>query len=683
MKKGVIIGLILFLSLSFIVAQTCTDSDGGNNLPVRGVACIGGECQEDLCQNDGRFIEYYCSPDGLSILATNFSECPYDLNCVEGACIEDIVTLICGDRTCDAGETCSNCKIDCGICSQDSETCTDSDGGYDYFNKGTLEWYINGVKSTNTDYCMGSSLTEYVCVNEKSFSEVYNCLNGCSNGACVGLSDNTTCTDSDGGYDYFNKGIVKFYVDGTLYSNPDTCSGNWINEYGCVEEKSVSKTYECPGLCEDGRCLNMETFLEDVSCEPLSVNTEGDDKINILFIPDNFEQFNFDYFKEALLEQIEGTFYSIEPFKGNRDVFNFYIINSTTPFFQGEEFSDLSLGDPTKVKAKAYAELCSHDINQYIIVIDDNRQVRATIGEGLALSTIQLNTGALATIHEFGHSFGGLLDTYYPFVRHDGTSSLVLNYNLAPNIDEGGCPKWCESNTGVYETDCTKIINETECRNYNRIPNEYGGQCKDEANCCVWLNNEVDPFFNSKCVNLVGHKNIGVNCLEGTGCYYGTYYPGDWRPTDAYNTIMMGGGNEYDPVSVRALELKIKCCYPQGCEDFPSECKEYSEKYLNAFGSCGVCKDGDEELEVIEVEDGEECTTGCYLDGKCYNIGYRKGLIYCNQNMNFTQQKRGYASCEDNSECLSNICIEDNCVQEGVWKRFRSWFRRAFRRGRV
>ncbi|MCK5624556.1 hypothetical protein KAI04_01820 [Candidatus Pacearchaeota archaeon] len=82
--------------------------------------------------------------------------------------------------------------------------------------------------------------------------------------------------------------------------------------------------------------------------------------------------------------------------------------------------------------------------------------------------------------------------------------------------------------------------------------------------------------------------------------------------------------------------------------------------------------------EIVEVNSAEECTSGCFLDGKCYNIGYRKGLNYCNEEQNFEIQKEGDVSCEENSECLSNVCIDGNCIKEGVWKQFMVWFGKLF-----
>ncbi|MEA3343808.1 MAG: Kazal-type serine protease inhibitor family protein [archaeon] len=78
-------------------------------------------------------------------------------------------------------------------------TCSDTDGGRDYYKKGTVslqQVFSNGmVKLINqkTDYCEGfdtSGMTdimvlEYYCENNEIKSEIFKCSNGCRDGACI------------------------------------------------------------------------------------------------------------------------------------------------------------------------------------------------------------------------------------------------------------------------------------------------------------------------------------------------------------------------------------------------------------------------------------------------------------------------------------------------------------------
>ena len=60
-------------------------------------------------------------------------------------------------------------------------TCTDSDGGTDY--------YIRGTAGDRADYCRNfnsNALVEFSCDGDEVVSWDFDCYYGCSNGACLG-----------------------------------------------------------------------------------------------------------------------------------------------------------------------------------------------------------------------------------------------------------------------------------------------------------------------------------------------------------------------------------------------------------------------------------------------------------------------------------------------------------------
>jgi hypothetical protein len=72
-----------------------------------------------------------------------------------------------------------------------ANSCTDSDGGYNYFVKGTRT-YTNPI-SVDEDYCINTLLlVEFTCQN---YTQTINCTNGCLNGACISV--NTSCSGAD------------------------------------------------------------------------------------------------------------------------------------------------------------------------------------------------------------------------------------------------------------------------------------------------------------------------------------------------------------------------------------------------------------------------------------------------------------------------------------------------------
>ncbi len=148
-----------------------------------------------------------------------------------------------------------------------ASTCTDSDGGKDYYTYGygtdpTID-YITFVDSCGTinDY---SFLGEVYCDNNEIKVESYVCPNGCENGACIKeeAQSETVCTDSDDGKDYYKKGTVDTpsFKKSSAFQGAytDTCDPitGAVNEYYCVGSDDANyEYYQCPYGCMNGQCL--------------------------------------------------------------------------------------------------------------------------------------------------------------------------------------------------------------------------------------------------------------------------------------------------------------------------------------------------------------------------------------------------------------------------------------------
>jgi len=77
-------------------------------------------------------------------------------------------------------------------------SCEDSDNGMNYLAKGTLVIKDTKATFTNVDFCSdGNVLIENYC-NDENYSaiEIYNCSNGCSDGACIEEPDDCTPADN-------------------------------------------------------------------------------------------------------------------------------------------------------------------------------------------------------------------------------------------------------------------------------------------------------------------------------------------------------------------------------------------------------------------------------------------------------------------------------------------------------
>jgi len=84
-----------------------------------------------------------------------------------------------------------------------------------------------------------------------------------------GIPNNSgECTDSDGGIDYYVKGVTKgVYADGTIFDLDEVCEANntEVHEYYCKESNPNGNldeqrnndwtNYVCPNGCLDGACI--------------------------------------------------------------------------------------------------------------------------------------------------------------------------------------------------------------------------------------------------------------------------------------------------------------------------------------------------------------------------------------------------------------------------------------------
>jgi hypothetical protein len=238
------------------VEGKCVDSDGGDNIYVKGEVKQGGVLLgADCCAINGKcsdtgtqLWEFECSDDtGLAV--GHLVECKD--GCVNGSCLQ--------------GESLKDCY--------------DSDGGINYY----LAGYVDANGDKFNDYCMQKSnfvanviegglpedgdsaevyvkgvLVEYYCyVNDKgenkALTQNYICPTGCSNGACVGLNNE-------------NKGVVicesgcvidgKCYVFGYRKSNK-YCSDKNLFVDQLRSDLKCDNNFECTSnVCVSGKCVS-------------------------------------------------------------------------------------------------------------------------------------------------------------------------------------------------------------------------------------------------------------------------------------------------------------------------------------------------------------------------------------------------------------------------------------------
>ncbi len=125
----------------------------------------------------------------------------------------------------------------------------------------------------------------------------------------------------------------------------------------------------------------------------------------------------------------------------------------------------------------------------------------------------------------------------------------------------------------------------------------------------------------------------------------------------------------------------------QGCSD--GACRKIEVAPTPETGPIELPDDDEEETEITPY-----FCSGCVEDKKCYPFGYRKNGYYCSDsNYLFIRQKtgstedcvpgaenecQGELSCENNFECKSNVCANEQCITQGFLKKVLDWFGRLF-----
>ena len=347
-------------------------------------------------------------------------------------------------------------------------------------------------------------------------------------------------------------------------------------------------------------------------CEPF--NGSNASPLKVIFA--NLD--NAPFFDAIVEDAVANQFQALPPFSEYRGQFAFYQIDLEDSQALGCTHKETGgFACDTQQVQQAIVRQCGGD--------DIEGVLKVVIGEGLygasggeiiyVASDVQWQSADTAlhhlrniVIHEVGHNFG-LADLYDGGTNADGSSVPGWPSALSrewENLDGPGCSKWCNSYKPASEytlsasATCPTLTDKASCTSFNRSAE---GECEvdDDGNytCCGWSEDITDDYFGSQCTPAWGTENIGQDCLQGTGCFYGGAYGNNsWRPAKAWeDSIMYGAGHSqtFDAASERALREAIRCCGTSddgtaSCATFRAEyntfLREY-QPYKTRIGSCG------------------------------------------------------------------------------------------------
>lgn len=139
-------------------------------------------------------------------------------------------------------------------------SCTDSDGGKNYYVKGSVS--ISNSTGIAADYCENTtSLKESYCSNNQTAWTSYACPNGCENGACKeGAITSPSCSkDSDCGTSNYT-GTP--YCTGASISQKYvtyTCKNPGASNAYCASSTTAKLKQNCMYNCENGACTTSSS----------------------------------------------------------------------------------------------------------------------------------------------------------------------------------------------------------------------------------------------------------------------------------------------------------------------------------------------------------------------------------------------------------------------------------------
>lgn len=580
--------------------QTCVDSDGEDyyvkgNVEVTNHPKFGDKIFLDTCANGfdtdygtqyslsfsgDTLVEMTCLDDGKTPNTVYYEGCPY--GCVDGVCADEVSCIpncasktSCGDDgcggscgTCDVGENCVS-----GVCISQEITCIP-----DCTNK-----------QCGDDDCGGSCGT---CNIGEECGERNSCQNqppnvieatifpdSSSPGVLFTITANIVdingISTSDLPQAIIQKpdenpiNIVILFDDGVhgdsalgdgIYGNIWDSTGQSDGDYfiDIIARDTLDNSIEAENILQFE--IKKSAFCIQVINNGLSAN-----KIDVVFVGSGFPTIeDFDWVVDEFIDyngEMDGLL-SVEPFKSNREKFNFWRVDNLYNFsddftdpnsyiflWKNEARNNCPFADEL-IFLSVYPNSIRPSAGIHHLQMSIGTQYLSDIGWPLILDrwdmSIAHNKLGLRKIliHEFGHSFGGLYDEYLfgDLVPEDQQPNNVIN------CDTYECSSWCDGNPSQpepdknqFEAECLAVTNEIQCNNNMH---------------CLW-DDRMDICRSVNFYNYDFSGDLGLNCIEDTGCFAGCG-PTNWYR--AYeNTVMRNPylTKEYKTVNENWLQVLL------------------------------------------------------------------------------------------------------------------------------
>jgi hypothetical protein len=354
----------------------------------------------------------------------------------------------------------------------------------------------------------------------------------------LGISNVQTSVDGNK-VTFTYQGTPPFYIN----IRPDTNIGQpggylWTTTYqnvfsydmGFAKNPSRNFYYGVKDTSWNNNSFEIDTNFVNM-CEKLIYNGDPKEKLNFVFISDNFTT------KQEFLDKVEDflnlntpgdktsflNYYPYDKFKKDYNIYTFYNSSIDWGCTSSVDMTQTSICRSEKYIIYELGKYCDMANESDYLIILSNKPYRsfassyATIElpkvRRLALSVptssskestwfdIELDLQKKMFLHELGHSLGDLSDEYLDYSKEQ---FRPIAGTRAKNIDVEGCPKWCSG-----------VINTSDFRyplylDYKR--------CISNLENTGENNQAFIDCLNS--ANSINGLNIGSNCISGTGCYW-------------------------------------------------------------------------------------------------------------------------------------------------------------------
>ncbi len=317
---------------------------------------------------------------------------------------------------------------------------------------------------------------------------------------------------------------------------------------GLIKEVTV----EAQGVGQKLATLNRAFQIQEESCQEAlpGNNNKNTNRVNVVFVGANYgnlESFTQDIAKSIDFNGTEGGLLSQEPFKSNKDKFNFWYSNQIQ-FTDDCGGGDINLGRIGKfLSCRATVHLATDSCvvnNKQIIGLISKDFTSIAFGQTAYVSTFVSYYSPSIVVHEFGHSFGKLSDEYI--------GGNVFNPGGIAEKAIG--EKRTVENRNIFkgtEKNCLSPKNPW----YNLIGRGCG--VDKTVDCIKEYNPDKDELI---CLPGVDEES----CSKEVSCFKGAGIPENWRPNfnsamrDSFSIDLKNFSRGYGPVNERELCKKIK-----------------------------------------------------------------------------------------------------------------------------